>query len=194
MERRDWEGVTGEEAARGPRAAPAVSDGVVPESQWRALLEALPGYVTVSDRERRIRAMNRATPGREVQRFLGRDFADFVAPEQRQLIDDATRRILAGAGPVEFETQGMGSGHWYVARIAGIRERGETTGFVTHVLDVDDTKQAELERDQLRARLAHAGPPRGGGTRAEDVQRRLELMADHLPILVSYVDRKRRSL
>lgn len=161
---------------------------------WRATLEAVAGYLCIADQNRRIVAINRATPGRDPGRFIGRDFADFVDEGQRPLVIEAAGRVLAGGGDVELETQGAESGRWFRARIAGILERGQVTGFVAHVLDVDDAKYVETQRNLLRARAGAArradADDRGG--RAEDAQRHLELIADALPVLISYIDRERR--
>ena len=90
--------------------APGADNGPVTEAGWRAMLEAVQGYLCIADAERHIQIINRPTVGREMGQFIGRDFADFVAPEQRAIIEDAARLILSGSGPLEVETQGGESG------------------------------------------------------------------------------------
>src|SRR5690606_39211804 len=118
---------------------------------------------------------------------------EFVAAEQRPLVADAVARVLAGAAAVELETRGAESERWFRARIAGIREQGVITGLVVHVQDVDDAKSVALERDMLRARLRQAATnATAAAGDAETAQRRLDLMADALPVLISYVDAAHR--
>ncbi len=169
-----------------PRDRPSVG-------QWRAMLDVVPGYLLLADGDRRIISLNRATPGRSLEGFIGRDFADFVVEAQRPLVVDAARRILGGGGAIELEAQGADSRRWFRARMTGVLERGQVTGFVAHVLDVDDVKHLEGQRDRLRARADGAGREAvHRATSLSDVERRLELLADALPVLVSYVDRRRR--
>ncbi len=71
-------------------------------------------------------------------------------------------------------------------------ERGQVTGFVAHVLDVDDAKHVESQRDLLRARAGRRPRVTADGRPSDDAQRRLDLIADALPVLISYVDHERR--
>jgi PAS domain S-box-containing protein len=162
------------------------------EALWQAVLQAVPGYLCVADTDRRIRLFNRPPAGRDSETLVGADFADVVVPDQRALVVDATRQVLAGGPAVELELRGADSGRWFRMRMAGVRDRGRITGFVAHALDVDDAKVVELERDLFRARLRSAPTADVTGAGSQVAQRRLELMADALPVLISYVDAARR--
>jgi PAS domain S-box-containing protein len=161
---------------------------------WSAIQGAVCGYLIIADTDRKIWSMNRAPPGRTKEHFLNRDFADFTFKDQRPMVIDAANRALADGTMVEIDTTGSESGRRFRSRISGIRDKGITTGFVVHVMDVEDTRMLEHDQQVLRSRI------RGNGreylnsveTGAETSQRWFESIADALPVLIAYVDKDRR--
>jgi PAS domain S-box-containing protein len=182
------------ETVRQSHGAALATAGSLSDAACRAALDALQGYLLVANADRRIQFMSKAPPGFGLQRFIGADFIELVAEAQRPLVHEAADRILAGAPAVELEVQGTDTGRWHSMRMVGIKAQGVVSGFSVHSLDVDDAKRKDTETAILRSRyhsqLRAASVSEAAG--ADDVQRRFDLMADALPVLISYVDRERR--
>lgn len=175
-----------------PESAAYSGLGTLGDSACRAAFEALQGYLLVADAQRRIQFLSRAKPGFSLRRFIGTDFVDLVAEEHRPLLRQAADRILAGGPLIELEAKGADTGRWHLVRIVGIEDRGAVGGFAIHGLDIDDAKRKETETAILRSRFqSQLRASSTGSAEAEDVQRRFDLMADALPVLISYVDRER---
>ena len=176
-------------------ALPEVAIGNLGDASCRAALDALQGYLLIASPDRTIRFMSRAPQDSTTRSFIGRNLLDIFADEHRQPLLQATESLLARGAPAELEVRGKRSGRWYAMRIAGIEEHGGITGLSIHCLDVDDAKRKETETALLRSRLhAQRRAARGAirGHETEEIQRRFDLMADALPVLISYVDRHRR--
>ncbi|MFU8818036.1 MAG: PAS domain-containing protein, partial [Pseudomonadales bacterium] len=156
------------------------------DAEWQAALAALPGYLVVADRQRRIQLLNQPPLGRSAHDFRGADFADFVVAEHRKLVVDAVDEVLAGAPARELESRSAISGRWFRSRIVGVVEQGVVTGLMVHVLDIEDAKQAESELARLRAQVQGQTP--AGGVEAQGYDHNFAMMADALPMLLSYVD------
>ena len=164
------------------------------ELACQALLGATAGYVFRLDTAKRIRYLNRAPLGRAISEYLSNDVVDFAIPSHRTIVSDAIERVASGASSAEIEFQGAETGHWYWMRVAGIRQQGIVTGFAVHCLDIETAKRYERELQALRgrARAETAAALGASELESESETRRFELMADALPVLISYVDDDRR--
>jgi len=160
--------------------------------EWQAVLDVLPGFVAIADRERRIRLLNRPPLGRSLQDFLGMDFAEFVAPEHRALVIDAADQVLAGTPMQQLDCRSSATGRWHRHRAVGIVEQGTVVGFAIYVFDVDDEKRANADLIRLRLLTSQRDAMPAAAEDPEDFTRRFHVLADSLPMLLSYVDKQQR--
>ena len=107
--------------------------------------------------------------------LLGRRFSDFVAPE-RQDAWHRYRRALgrsgsAGSFPLDLHATDGEAAHVEVG-ISPMRDAGQLVGLQVALLDVTERRRAE---GKLR-----------------ESERRVRLITDALPVLVSFIDREER--
>ena len=162
------------------------------EAEYRTVLEAVVSandYIVLANADRRIRDLNRTPFGLDPEQFIGRDFVELAAQDQRSLVREAAERIGKGAPPAELEVKAAETGRWYSMRIAGNEDHGSVIGFAVSLHDIDETKRRQTERANLRAQLRKGIVNHQGEEDANDtIEHRLELLADALPVLVSYID------
>lgn len=162
------------------------------EAECRALREVVPDHFILANLERRVRLLNRGLSKSTPEADLNRDVLELVAPAHRTFLRDALDRAVAERhSATEMEVKQADTGRWYCMRISPVLEQGAVQGFALHLLDIDDLKQGEVDRARLRAAQSRAGAVVSAGSQ-DDVQRRLDLMADAIPLLISYVDRNCR--
>lgn len=149
-----------------------------------------PALVTSPEPPRASSYRVRSREGPSSSSFLGRELAEFAAPEQQSVLRDAAQHVLEGEPFSRTEVRGAVSEHWFDLTLVGVRERGNTTGLVVYATDIEEQKQRDTEQAWLRAQLhacAHGGQP--AATRPVEG---FELMADALPVLIAYVDAELR--
>ncbi|MFO7561824.1 MAG: PAS domain-containing protein [Enhygromyxa sp.] len=153
------------------------------------VLQTIAGYAIVVDSRRRVRWMNRAPVGRSLRSYIGADVLQFIAEDQHPIGRDAIEQVLAGASAIELEVQGAESGRWHSLRIIRLSPADPGSGLLLHAIDIDDAKRAQTELSIERARRwAHRGADERAGEDERAAARRFALMADALPVLISYVD------
>jgi PAS domain S-box-containing protein len=152
------------------------------------MLGVIVGYAVVADTRRRIRWLNRAPVGRSPADYIDTDLAHLVIDEQRPIVADAVARLSSGAPSLELEVQGAATGRWHSARLVRLAQR---EAIFVHAFDIDDSKRMQTELAIARAQLSMAMPENSVEPEQAD-RRRLQLMADALPMLISYVDRDQR--
>jgi len=120
------------------------------------IIEAVPaliGYVGVDERYRFNNLAYQDWFGRPVQEFVGRTVRDVLGDVAYAAIAPHVRSALAGR-LVTFESQLTyrdGKPRYVRATyVPDVGEDGQVRGFVAHVNDISDLKQAEAEREQLR--------------------------------------------
>jgi PAS domain S-box-containing protein len=120
------------------------------------IIEAVPaliGYVDVDERYRFNNLAYQDWFGRPVQEFVGRTVRDVLGDVAYAAIAPHVRSALAGR-LVTFEselTYRDGKPRYVRATyVPDVGEDGRVRGFVAHVNDISDLKQAEAEREQLR--------------------------------------------
>jgi PAS domain-containing protein len=175
------------------RESPTDSSGaqfVLTNFDYRSILENIAGYAVVVDSHRRIHWMNQAPPGRSLIHYIGHDLLQFIVEDHRAIVDDAIDRALAGTPTIELEVQGAEDSRWYCARVVRLESQQAAPAVFVHAIEIDDAKRTKTELSIERARRPDQSAPEGVG---ENVSfRRFELMADALPVLISYVDREAR--
>jgi PAS domain S-box-containing protein len=120
------------------------------------ILEAVPaliGYVDVDERYRFNNLAYQEWFGRPVEEFVGRTVRDVLGDVAYAAVASHVRSALAGRR-VTFEsdlTYRDGKPRYVRATyVPDVGEDGRVRGFVAHVNDITDLKQAEAEREQLR--------------------------------------------
>jgi PAS domain S-box-containing protein len=120
------------------------------------IIEAVPGLIGYVDVDERYRFNNLAYQdwfGRPVEEFVGRTVRDILGDVAYTAVAPHVRTALAGR-LVTFEselTYRDGKPRYVRATyVPDVGEDGRVRGFVAHVNDITDLKQAEAEREQLR--------------------------------------------
>lgn len=160
---------------------------VLKQSECEAAMDAISDFVLIADSNRNINFMN-PTARKSLASFSGKDFVTLAMPAQHSMVREAAELAQRRMCPMELEIQGAADRHWYRLRIVADLEQGNASGFALHLLDIEKSKRTEREERMHLARRRE----RDGDTGRDDLQRRLDLMADALPVLISYVDRERR--
>lgn len=149
------------------------------ERRARMIADNLPLLICYIDRELRYRFSNehyRTVLGLDPQAMLGRTVAEVFGDEVVQRWRDKIETVLAGQR-VHTEREGEELGrhlHLMVDMVPDVAPDGSIPGFYMMSMDITERKNAEL---------AQAGS-----------ERRLRLVADHLPVLIAAIDRKHRFL
>jgi PAS domain S-box-containing protein len=160
-----------------------------PESQ--AMLEVVPDHLFLTDQEGRVKSVNRAPGGISFHKLVGQAFVDLISQAERPLVEDIFNRVLEGGPMAEMEVQWAETGRWYDMHLAAVRHRGKLEGLAIHLLYVDETKRIEADCAILRAKLRDRSGIQRTNLVPGDVQRRLNLMADTVPMLIAYIDNTR---
>ena len=120
------------------------------------IIEAVPaliGYVDVDERYRFNNLAYQDWFGRPVEEFVGRTVRDILGDVAYAAVAPHVRSALAGR-LVTFESELAyrdGKPRYVRATyVPDVGEDGRVRGFVAHVSDITDLKQAEAEREQLR--------------------------------------------
>ena len=125
-------------------------------TQLEFIVEAVPaliGYVDVDERYRFNNLVYQDWFGRPVEEFVGRTVRDVIGDVAYATVAPHVRAALAGR-LVTFEselTYRDGKPRYVRATyVPDVGEDGRVRGFVAHVTDITDLKQAEAERERLR--------------------------------------------
>jgi two-component system cell cycle sensor histidine kinase/response regulator CckA len=115
---------------------------------WSALLENAPDHIAVISRAGMIQYVNRAIRDRSPESLQGTDAADLMAPEHREPLRRALRRVFdtGEATTLEGRAGPELGGAWHSTRIAPLRLRdGEVSAAL--VVSRDDTRRKEAEAE-----------------------------------------------
>jgi diguanylate cyclase (GGDEF)-like protein/PAS domain S-box-containing protein len=144
------------------------------EERLRTITDTMPAYISYIDHEQRYRFCNAqylTTFNQRMDQLLGSSLHDLFGDEAYATIEPYVKRALAGE-KVVFERQALerGSGCYSLYHyVPDLDRHGKVRGFYAMVLDITPRKTAELK---LGAK-----------------EKLLRGLTDHLPALVSYIDR-----
>lgn len=148
------------------------------ERRYRELYEAAPVAYLTLDADGRIRGANPVAAALlrvPVTALVGRRFSDFVAPEGQDAWHRHRRSLARGGSPGSF-TLDVCAADGEVAHVelgvSPMRDADQATGLHLALLDVTERRRAE--------RKLH------------ESERRVRLITDTLPVLVSFIDREER--
>jgi len=116
------------------------------EERWRSLVQNAPDYILTVDRECRLRSLNRALEGLDMEKVIGASIFDFVPPESRPVVRTALDQVLKDGSPSSYETRAIGPNGtiaWYSTRVGPVVVRGEVVGATLIATDVTARRRAE---------------------------------------------------
>ena len=127
-----------------------------------ALIDSLPDYVYLKDRESRFILTNKAQAllvgAREPSELVGRTDADFISGELAARYREVDLQVIRSRMPVvniEEPSEGAAgrSGWVFTTKVPLFDSEGEVTGLVGISRDVTDLRRAEQEREKLQEQL-----------------------------------------
>ncbi len=143
------------------------------EGFQRLIVENLPDFVALVDRERRFLWVNRWAPGLSMERVIGARMDEFLAPESLKDVTSAIEGVFATGEPRQFEVLGYGDGDqqdWYSSRVLPVAEaNGAHLLLIT--TNISNRRRAELA---LRAS-----------------EERFRSLAEHSPDYIAVINRQR---
>ncbi len=97
--------------------------------------------------------------GLTVEHAAGLGWQAVIHPDDLKRVLEKWRRSVASGEPMEYEARGRGADgeyHWFLIRaVPMLDKRGSILQWYGVMIDIEDRKRAEQEREGLRADLAH---------------------------------------
>ena len=150
---------------------------IASERRLRTIADSLPAIVAYVDRDLRYRFSNqyfRTMMGVDPQQMLGKTVAEVLGQEFEESVAHLNDAALRGQR-VHYEREGWHNGRQRQVMgdmIPDIAADGSVSGFYLMALDITERKNAEL--------------------RQAASEKRLKLLTDNLPVLISYLDQERK--
>ncbi|MRW89604.1 PAS domain S-box protein [Duganella sp. FT80W] len=147
------------------------------EKRLRTVADSIPALIAYIDRDLRYHFTNehfRAVMGTDPRKMLGRTIAEVLGEDFASSIAHFNDAVLRGQR-VHYEREGFHNGQHRQMMgdlVPDIGPDGKVIGFYLMVLDITERKNAEL--------------------RQAASEKRLKLLTDNLPVLISYLDKERR--
>lgn len=128
---------------------------------WESLTSSIDGFVTVVDRDLRLRFLNRSDVGHPLaEKILGLPMLDFVIPDDRDRVRRILEQVFATGHDAAYETTSftpLGQTAVYSVRAAPVIEDGAVVAVLTTAIDarlLHETEQAlRKERQALQQML-----------------------------------------
>jgi predicted ATPase/signal transduction histidine kinase/tRNA A-37 threonylcarbamoyl transferase component Bud32 len=132
------------------------------EIRWRSLIEQLPDFVVIVDRERKLEFINVPDRGGR-ERVLPEHLAGATTTISRVFQQGTRERIELAAHDAKGEVR------WYAIRAAPLIVDGRVEKVLVVATDVSERKQAERQREQLEGQLRQQQRLESIGTLASGV-------------------------
>jgi PAS domain S-box-containing protein len=133
----------------------------------RIVLEHLPDFVCLLDRNQTIQYLSRTVPGRDVVAMLGRCAIDFIVLHHRERYIAAFERAWCNCEPVSLEYDSM-SGRCWETRFVPIRDGDQVVHMLAASMDTTERVRAQDALRETASRLRHAIDVVGMGTWTRD--------------------------
>ena len=141
----------------------------------RVIADGLPALISYVDSEQRYEFTNahyQSMLGLDPKAMIGRTIREVFGEQMYAALRPRVEAALRGER-VHFEHNGLNRPeHYLIDYLPDIGDDGKVAGFYSLVLDISERKRAELT-------LAHS-------------EKRLRLITDNLPVLISYIDREHK--
>lgn len=113
---------------------------------WRHIIESLPEFVTIFDREGRYVYLNAIGPGYQGESYVGRPLSDFIDPRYWQ---SAFEAALAGQ-VIQYDVYDERRRHWFHCNVGPITLEDGQTYLVVTAHNADRLKEVEGELRDAR--------------------------------------------
>lgn len=122
----------------------------------RKILESIPEFVIVVDRDGLIRYTNRLEPGFSRDEVIGMQAESVLLPGSKRAFREASLSVLSGGENAEYEAEVTlpdGTVAWYRSQMSPYRDDGEITGVVLVAENITELRLAQESAAALRKLL-----------------------------------------
>jgi PAS domain S-box-containing protein len=141
-----------------PSSAIGEPPAPVPDSLYRSLVESIPGFILLLDKDGTVRYANRTIPEIDPAAFLGSSAFDWVAPESEPALRDAMNAVATSGRPASVEVLGValgGASAWGEVQLGPVVDRhGTVIAFALAIEDINERRRIEAIRRSAEERYA----------------------------------------
>jgi PAS domain S-box-containing protein len=126
------------------------------EEKWRLLVQTIPDFVALHDREGRFEYLNHYAAGYSEKDVIGKSLYDFVSPEFKELFRKKFEECIKSAKLMAFEYRAMGDNgimRDYDNYLVPIKQQDSVVNAMVISRDVTELKQAEAKQKVLEEQL-----------------------------------------
>ncbi len=119
------------------------------------LVAQSPIMMLTCDADERIRFMNYTVPGYLTSNVVGRNFYEFLLPDQVEMVRSHVRRVLTTGEATGYELRSVLpiGPEWFGVKLGPIRSGEQIIGFTMSLMDVTDLKRTQLRLEQSNREL-----------------------------------------
>ena len=125
------------------------------EKQWLSLLENIPSFITVANRDGTVRYVNKTVSSLTVEDAVGKNINDFELPEYHELSRNAIKEAFRFGKSGNYQVRRIGPDNttsWYEIHYSPIKQDGQVVAVAFITTDIAERKRAE---DNLREVSEH---------------------------------------
>lgn len=128
------------------------------EREWRAVLNNISGFVTITDRDGTVRYVNRTVSGISPEEVIGWNLKEFEEPEYHDLSRDAIDQVFRFGKSGVYQVRGIGpdaSTSWYEIHYGPIKQDDQIVAATFISTEINERKIAEetLRESEEKYRL-----------------------------------------
>jgi PAS domain S-box-containing protein len=120
------------------------------------ILEAIPEFVIVIDRDGVIRYINRVEPGYDRDAVIGMEARAIIAPESFDVFQSSLESAIETGAEQQYDVMmhsPSGELQWYRSRMLPLRRNDKVNEVVLQATNISELKAAKEQLDQLRQLL-----------------------------------------
>jgi PAS domain S-box-containing protein len=128
------------------------------EEKWRFLVENVPDFIMIVDRDLKIQFINRTGPDLDQEEVIGTSIYNYVSPAYHPVVEEYVQQVLDTGVFQSFELEGFGPHDtvaWYSNRLGPIKVDGQVVSMAYIGSDITERRQAEelLRASEARFRM-----------------------------------------